>query len=825
MKRLLGLLALCTAAVAATAPQSQAQEPIDPVTVCFAEGTDPSYVSWFTSTLYPQPEYQPGTRWPGTQGAPITLRWSIVPDGLNIPSAGSGDPSGASEMFARLDSLFAAQGGRATWLARLQNCFDRWEQITGIDYVRVTAAGVDWDDGGGWGAGLSATRGDIRLAMRNIDGGGGTLGYTFFPTNGDMVLDRAENWGSATNSHRFMRNIIMHELGHSIGMPHVCSNNTGQLLEPFLDTAFDGPRQDDFRASQRMYGDPNEADNTSGGATPITFTNGVSLTLGTPPLPLTSTNDANATVLSIDANGEVDYFSVTVTQASELDVTLTPFGSTYDDNQQNSNGSCASGSSTNALTRANLAVTVYSTNGTTVLAAANSAPSGAAESLINVSLGSAGTYFIAVSETDAPTQTQAYKLTVRVDPGVGCPDTDGDGVNDCLDGCPFDPNKIDPGQCGCGVVDFDSDGDTIADCIDNCPDFSNPQQADADGDGVGNICDNCRDDPNPDQDDGDADSFGDVCDNCPSTFNPTQLDTDLDDVGDACDGCPTDPNKVAPGQCGCGVSDIDSDGDGVANCIDGCPNDPNKVAPGQCGCGVSDLDSDGDGVANCNDGCPNDPNKISPGQCGCGALDTDTDGDSIADCVDNCDTISNPSQADCDLDNIGDACELAAGTQWDANGNSIPDQCEGCPNVFSYCTAGTSTAGCVPVIATTGLPSASASSGFVVDINGLEGQRAGLVFYTVLGPRPPVLWAPGSSSYLCVKSPTQRTGSQNSGGTAGACNGSFTLDVLDYWSTHPSALGQPVTAGLVVDLQAWYRDPAAPGTTNLSGALQFTACP
>ncbi len=52
------------------------------------------------------------------------------------------------------------------------------------------------------------------------------------------------------------------------------------------------------------------------------------------------------------------------------------------------------------------------------------------------------------------------------------------------------------------------------------------------------------------------------------TYLP-QTDTDGDGTGDACDGCPNDPNKVAPGTCGCGVADsllvnwyLDGDGDG-----------------------------------------------------------------------------------------------------------------------------------------------------------------------------------------------------------------------------------------------------------------------
>jgi len=34
-----------------------------------------------------------------------------------------------------------------------------------------------------------------------------------------------------------------------------------------------------------------------------------------------------------------------------------------------------------------------------------------------------------------------------------------------LDGCPDDPNKVEPGACGCGVVDSDANGNGIADCV------------------------------------------------------------------------------------------------------------------------------------------------------------------------------------------------------------------------------------------------------------------------------------------------------------------------------------------------------------------------
>lgn len=103
-------------------------------------------------------------------------------------------------------------------------------------------------------------------------------------------------------------------------------------------------------------------------------------------------------------------------------------------------------------------------------------------------------------------------------------------------------------------------------------------------------------------------------------------DADNDGILDPCDPnvdlCPNDPNKTAPGVCGCGVADTDTDGDGTPDCHDQCPNDPNKIAPGVCGCGFADTDTDHDGTPDCHDACPTDPHKTAPGGCGCGHPET-----------------------------------------------------------------------------------------------------------------------------------------------------------------------------------------------------------
>ena len=144
--------------------------------------------------------------------------------------------------------------------------------------------------------------------------------------------------------------------------------------------------------------------------------------------------------------------------------------------------------------------------------------------------------------------------------------------------------------------------------------------------------------------------------------------------------------------------------------------------------------------------------------------------------------------------------------------------------MFTYCTAGTTTNGCNAQIAGIGTPSASATGGFVIVGTGIEGQKQSLLFYSVSGPAAQV-WAPGSSSYKCVKQPVQRLNAQNTGGTAGTCSGLFAVDFSNYLATHPSALGAPAFAGEVFGAQVWFRDPPAPSTSNLSNAVQFTMAP
>ena len=126
-------------------------------------------------------------------------------------------------------------------------------------------------------------------------------------------------------------------------------------------------------------------------------------------------------------------------------------------------------------------------------------------------------------------------------------DADADGTLDCVDRCPDDPAKTEPGACGCGSPDKDENSDGRADCC------AAGQTPGACGCGV------------------------------------AATDGDGDHVPDCTDRCPQDASKSLPGQCGCGQSDTDSDGDGYADCRDDCPHNPDKSEWFYIGSGTRDC--------------------------------------------------------------------------------------------------------------------------------------------------------------------------------------------------------------------------------------------
>lgn len=353
-------------------------------------------------------KYQLAGRWSSTatnggglgQGDPTTLTWSFVPDGTGF-SNGCGvtgeDDNDPSNLIAFLDTQFGAGPGGADltmrpWFTHFQKVFDRWEELTGNTYVyEDDDDGADF--GGGSVGGVLNVRGDVRIGGHRLDGNSGVLACNYFPSNGDMIFDTDDNFYNSGNTLGF-ENVISHEHGHGLGFAHSCPTNNTKLMEPYINTGFDGPQEDDILAGNRYYGDPNENNDSSGSAKALgAVSNG---------------NPATETMVSIDDDSESDFYSFSVSGTDDVSVTVTPTGTTYLSGPQS--GGCM-GTNFDAKSQSDLGVELIDTDGTTVLATADFAAIGFEEVICNQSL-SAGTYFVRVFG-DANV-VQMYDLRVEV---------------------------------------------------------------------------------------------------------------------------------------------------------------------------------------------------------------------------------------------------------------------------------------------------------------------------------------------------------------------------------------------------------------------------
>lgn len=145
--------------------------------------------------------------------------------------------------------------------------------------------------------------------------------------------------------------------------------------------------------------------------------------------------------------------------------------------------------------------------------------------------------------------------------------------------------------------------------------------------------------------------------------------------------------------------------------------------------------------------------------------------------------------------------------------------CESGPQV--YCTAKTSSAGCVASISTSdlGLQPSSGASDYAVTASSIQGLMNGLLFVGINGPAS----VPFNGGVLCVTPPTKRGPLMNSGsGAPDTCTGSFSTLVNDGLVI---PLGLDAGSGGSAWYQYWYRDPLnGPGAagTALSDAVELS---
>jgi predicted Zn-dependent protease len=142
----------------------------------------------------------------------------------------------------------------AQWDGELKLAFDSWSEVTPLTFEQVPAGGaVD----------LVISAGQRR--REGFGSSGGVLAWAQLPPtrnfDGTLIskFDVAENWVLPDSSEELgivFRAVAAHEIGHLLGLSH--SGDPDSLMWPYITSAM-GPKPDDIKKIQRLYGKPRRA--------------------------------------------------------------------------------------------------------------------------------------------------------------------------------------------------------------------------------------------------------------------------------------------------------------------------------------------------------------------------------------------------------------------------------------------------------------------------------------------------------------------------------------------------------------------------------------
>lgn len=353
---------------------------------------------------------------------PAHLTYSFPDDGTTW--GGLGDrPTGPNVLNNRLMSTFGANDldeGREYIRQGLAN----YTKYSGLTYHEVDDDNAAMSNS----STHSSLRGDVRIGC--IVGACTTcIAYDGFPSSqgivapdgggSDMVMnaaywdegDNVSNFKDPADDYRWLRNVVVHEHGHGIGAIHSVPCNETKQMEPFISVAYDMLQIDDQRGIHRSYGDRFAGNHSSSDAVDL----GTRDPRGIPSSIILRHLSLNGSAGA--GNTDEDWFRFTTTATHDLLLSVSPTGGTYVAAQNE--GSCTGAEQTiNASGAGDMALTLYSSNGITLIqhADANSNGSGETISIDNLV---AGTWYIRVRDTGPNAAVdqfvQLYSLSLRLD--------------------------------------------------------------------------------------------------------------------------------------------------------------------------------------------------------------------------------------------------------------------------------------------------------------------------------------------------------------------------------------------------------------------------
>jgi hypothetical protein len=219
----------------------------------------------------------------GYQWGSTTVTASFMPDGSTTNTGAT------TNLFSTLNASHATE----TWQREFARALQTWANATKLNFYFVS-------DSGAASGTVNGSQGDIRLTMSPRSDS--YAGYTYYPSGsslgGDMFL--SSNYGWNIGQHIDLYSVVLHELGHSLGLGH--SDVGGAVMAPTIGTVYSGLSSDDIAGIQSIYG-IRQNDSYDSGSGNNGFGTATSVSLNS-----SGVASFNADLTSM---GDVDYYKLT----------------------------------------------------------------------------------------------------------------------------------------------------------------------------------------------------------------------------------------------------------------------------------------------------------------------------------------------------------------------------------------------------------------------------------------------------------------------------------------------------------------------------------